>query len=270
MWTIQDPTQLPTTLRLKKAHSHPYLTNTFLPLWLECLLVAHRLLDCHEAWHPGDVYYDSNFVPDFISALADPQFGTSEIMFDGVTDPTTTHLARKDQPVWQAFQKAQEAIAKAPRGAIALLDHGGHWYIRVHAGDGYLFDCRTMRLSGPKPTAREIHECLLAYEGYLARCQATEEKRILANYARLLELNLQVGMAVRDVHVIHKGKSRNMHFKVRSISPAGYVDLFDGTLRGSGQRLCVWEPAHKILLSQVQAADAKMTARLVDLEATLI
>jgi len=38
-----------------------------------------------------------------------------------------------------------------------------------------------MRSSGPKPSAREIHECLLSSEGYTARCQAREEKNILAN-----------------------------------------------------------------------------------------
>jgi hypothetical protein len=265
MWPIHEPQQLPVTMRLREALHYPYLVNAYLPMWLEGLRVAHRLLDVHEKWNGDETYYQDNFGKDFIEALADPQFGSSEILFDGVTDPSMAHLHRNEQPAWQAFKQAQEGLKTAPRGAIALLRDGDRWQIRVHAGEGYISECRTMRSSGPKPEVREIHECLLATEAYTARCQAREEKEILRNFARLRELNLQPGQTLRDVELLHNYKFTKMSFRIVSISDTGYLKLGDGVLRGSRQRFTAVVPAWKITASQLQTSLPKK-AVAVDLD----
>lgn len=265
-WPIKDPTHLPTTIRMRAAHCYPYLNNAFLPLWLEGLHVAHALLDRHEADHGNETYYQDSFGADYIAALADPQFETDEFMFDGVTDPAMAHLHRNDQPAWQTFKDAQEGLKSAPRGAIALLNDAGRWHIRVHAGEGYVCHCRTMRSSGPKPTAREIHECLLSTEGYSARCQAREERKILTNFARLRDLNLQPGMTISNVELNHNSKRTKISFKIESISSSGYLKLFDGVLRGSPQRFTAEVPACQIVAAQVQAPKPKKAVAPVDLE----
>lgn len=265
-WSIKEPTELPSTIRMREAHCYPYLTNAFLPLWLEALRVAHLLLDRHEAEHGQETYYQDNFGADYIATLADPQFGSDAIMFDGVTDPAVSHLHRNAQPAWQAFKKAQEGLKSAPRGAIALLDNAGHWHIRVHAGDGYVSDGTTMRSSGPKPTAREIHECLLSFEAYTARCQAREERKILMNYARLRDLHLQPGMTIRDVELNYNCKRSKISFKVDSISESGYLKLVDGVLRGSRQRFTASVPACQIVAAQVLVAQPKKAVAPVDVE----
>jgi hypothetical protein len=265
-WPITSPVALPATTRLREAHCYPYLTKAFLPLWLESLGVAHALLDRHEAEHGNETYYQDNFGADYIDALADPQFGSDQFIFDGVTDPALVHLHRNDQPAWQAFKHAQEGLKSAPRGAIAILGNGDRWHIRVHAGEGYICECRTMRSSGPKPSAREIHECLLSSEGYTARCQAREEKKILANFARLRELKLRPGMTIRDVELSHKNRLSKISFKIESITDTGYLQLTDGMLRGSRQRFTASVPACKIVAAQVRANEPKKTVARVDLE----
>jgi len=265
-WTIKSPTDLPATIRMREAHCYPYLTKAFLPLWLEALRVTHLLLERHEAEHGQETYYQDNFGADYIATLADPQFGSNAIMFDGVSDPAMSHLHRNDQPAWQAFKKAQEGLKSAPRGAIALFDNAGHWHIRVHAGEGYISECRTMRSSGPKPTAQEIHECLLSSEAYTARCQAREERKILMNYARLRELRLHPGMTIRDVELNYNYKRSKISFKVDSISQSGYLSLVDGILRGSRQRFTATVPACQIVASQIQAAHQKKTTAPVAVE----
>jgi hypothetical protein len=244
-------------MRLREALHYPYLVNAYLPMWLEGLRVAHRLLDVHEEWNGNETYYQDNFGKDYIEAFANPQFGSSEILFDGVTDPSMAHLQRSDQPAWQALKQAQEGLKTAPRGAIAMLRDGERWHIRLHAGEGYISECRTMRSSGPKPEVREIHECLLATEAYTARCQAREEKEILRNFARLCELNLQPGQTLRDVELLHNYKSTKMSFKIVSISDTGYLKLGDGVLRGSRQRFTAVVPAWKITAGQLQATSSK-------------
>jgi hypothetical protein len=262
MWPIKDATQLPATMR--KTNGYPYLSETFFPLWLEGLRVAHQLLDEHEEKHGNETYYQDSFGADYIAALADPQFAADGIMFDGVTDPALAHLHRNDQPAWQAFKLAQEGLKTAPRGAIALLCDQGRWHIRIHAGAGYISECRTMRSSGPKPTVREIQECLLSYEGYLARCHARIERTILGNFARLRELNLQPGQKLRDVELQHKGKQTKMTFKIQSISDNGYLFLNDGTLRGVGTRFTATVAACDISKDQVQAPAPKKVTAPVD------
>lgn len=264
MWTIEDPTQLPEAMR--KTNGYPYLSATFFSLWLEGLRVSHQLLDVHEEAHGNEVYYQDSFGADYIAALANPQFGASSIVFDDVTDPAMGHLHRNDQPAWQAFKAAKESLKAAPRGAIALLCNQGRWNIAIHAGDGYISDCRTMRSSGPKPAVQEIQECLLSYEGYLARCHAKLERTILRNFARLRELNLQPGQMLRDVELLHKGKHRKMSFKIASISDAGYLSLNDGTLRGVGDRFNATIPACDINKDQVQVLAPKKVAAPVDLD----
>lgn len=251
MWTIKDPTQLPAAMR--KTNGYPYLSASFLSLWLEGLRVSHQLLDVHEEAHGNEVYYQDNFGADYIAALADPQFGACSIVFDGVTDPAMGHLHRNDQPAWQAFKAAKESLKAAPRGAIALLCDQGRWNIAIHAGDGYISDCRTMRSSGPKPAVREIQECLLSYEGYLARCHAKLERTILRNFAHLRELKLQPGHTLRDVELQHNGKQRKMTFRIQSISDSGFLSLVDGTLRGVGGRFTATVAASRIEASQIQA-----------------
>jgi len=263
-WPIKDPTQLPVALR--KTNGYPYLSESFFPLWLEALRVSHKLLDVHEEWNGNETYYQDSFAADYIAALPDPQFGTSGIVYDGVTDPAVAHLHRNDQPAWQAFKAAKEGLKTAPRGAIALLCDQGRWHIAIHAGDGYVSDCRTMRSSGPKPAVREIQECLLSYEGYLARCHAKLERTILRNFARLRELNLQPGQMLRDVELLHKGKHRKMSFKIASISEAGYLSLTDGTLRGVGDRFNATVPASDISKDHVQVPAPKKVAAPVDLD----
>ncbi|KFC72683.1 hypothetical protein FG94_01860 [Massilia sp. LC238] len=264
MWPIKDPTQLPEAMR--KTNGYPYLSNSFFPLWLEGLRVTHQLLDVHEENHGNEVYYQDSFGADYIAALEDPQFGTSGIVFDGVTDPEMTHLHRNDQPAWQAFKAAKEGLKTAPRGTIALLNDQGRWHIAIHAGDAYISDCRTMRSSGPKPTVREIQECLLSYEGYLARCHAKRERTILRNFARLRDLNLQPGQILRDVELLHRGKHRKMTFKISAISDGGYLSLTDGTLRGTGERFNATIPACDVSKDQMQTPVPKKVAAPVDLD----
>jgi hypothetical protein len=263
-WPIDDPTQLPAEMRL--GHGYPYLCNSFLPMWLEGLRVSHLLLDRHEKTHGNEVYYQDNFGVDYIAALADPQFDTCGIVFDDVTDPAVAHLHRNEQPAWQAFKAAKECLKTGPRGAIALLGDQGRWHISIHAGDGYVSDCRTMRSSGPKPEVREIQECLLSDEGYLARCQAKRERTILRNFARLRELNLQPGQMVRDVELLHNGKRSKMNFKIGKISNTGYLSLTDGTLRGARARFNATIPACDISKDQVQVSAPKKVAAPVDLD----
>lgn len=264
MWTIEDPTQLPAAIR--KTGGYPYLSNSLFPLWLEGLRVSHQLLDVHEKNHGNEIYYQDNFGVDYIAALGDPQFGTSGIVFDGVTEPEMAHLHRNDQPAWQAFKAAKDCLKTAPRGAIALLGDQGRWHISIHAGDGYVSDCKTMRSSGPKPEAREIQECLLSYEAYLARCQAKRERTILRNFARLRELNLQPGQIVRDVELLHNGKRSKINFKIGEISHTGYLSLTDGTRRGARARFSTTIPACDISKDQVRASVSKKVAAPVDLD----
>jgi hypothetical protein len=251
---------------MRQAHGYPYLSSAFKSLWLDGLSVAHQLLARHEEKHGYETYYQDSFGTDYIAALADPQFGTEDIMFDGVTEPSMAHLHRNDQPAWQAFAKAREDLKSAPRGAIALLDDGRRWHIRLHAGEGYISECKTMRCAGPKPTAREIQECLLSYEGYLARKHAGKEREILRNFARLRELNLQPGQTVRDVELPHNGKRAKISFKIQSISDTGYLSLTDGMLRGSSSRLNGSVAACQITANQVQAPEPKKVAVPVDLD----
>lgn len=264
MWSIKDPSQLPPTMR--QAHGYPYLQNEFFSLWLAGLDVAHQLLELHEEQHGHETYFQDSFGAHYISALADPRFGTEDIVFDGVTDPSVAHLHRNDQPAWQAFANAREGLKSAPRGAIALLNNGGRWHIRLHAGGGYISECRTMRCTGPKPTASEIHSCLLSYEGYLARKQAEKEREIIRNFARLRELNLQPGQTVRDVEQTHNGKRSKISYRIQSISDTGYLSLVDGVLRGSRTRFTGSVAACRITASQVQAPEPKKAAPLVDLD----
>jgi hypothetical protein len=263
-WPIKDPTQLPAEMRLE--HGYPYLCNSFLPLWLEGLRVSHWLLDRHEENHGNEVYYQDNFGRDYIAAMPDPQFDTCGIVFDDVTDPAVAHLHRNEQPAWQAFKAAKESLKTGPRGAIALLGNQGRWYIGIHAGDGYINECRTMRSSGPKPEVREIQECLLSYEGFLARSHAKRERTILQNFARLRELNLQPGQTVRDVELLHNGKRSKITFKIESISASGYLSLGDGTLRGARARFTASIPACDICKDQVQLPVLKKKAVPVDLD----
>jgi len=262
MWPIKDPAHLPETMR--QAHGYPYLSGAFKSVWLEGLSVAHELIERHEEMHGYETYYQDSFGAHYIAALADPQFGTDKIIFDGVTDPSMAHLHRNDQAVWQAFAQAQEGLKSAPRGAIALLDNGGRWYIRLHAGEGYISECRTMRCTGPRPTVREIQECLLSYEGYLARKHAEKEREVLRNFARLRELDLQPSQMVRDVALTHNGKRSKISFKIESISDTGYLKLFDGVLRGSRQRFTASVPACQIVAAQVQAPEPKKAVASVD------
>lgn len=264
MWPIKDPTQLPVAMR--KTNGYPYLSDSFFPLWLEGLRVAHKLLDDHEEKHGNETYYQDSFGGHYIAALANPQFGDAGIIFDGVNDPAMAHLHRNDQPAWQAFKAAQEGLKSAPRGAIALLCDQGRWHIRIHAGAGYVSECRTMRSSGPKPSVQEIRECLLSYEGYLARCHAKVERTILRNFARLRELNLQAGQRLRDVEVLHNGKHRKINFKIQSISDNGYMFLTDGTLRGLGARLTATVAACDISKDQVDVPSTKKVTAPVDLD----
>lgn len=266
MWPIKEPTDLPTDIRFREALRYPYLATSFRPLWLEALQVAHLLLDRHTAEHGNETYYQDNFGVDFIAALADPQFASSDFVLDEMTDPAMAHLHRNEQPAWQAFKEAQQGLKTAPRGAIALLKDGDRWHIRVHVGDAYVSDCKTMRSSGPKPTAREIHECVLSFEGYLARCQAREERTILNNFARLRDLNLQSGMTIRNVELHHNGKRAKIRFKIETIASNGYLKLSDGVLRGSSRRFEAWVPACQIAAEQVQAPERKTAVAPVDLE----
>ena len=267
MWPIKDPMQLHETMR--QACGYHYLNHSFRPLWLEGLRVAHKLLDLHEEERGNETYYQDSFCADYIAALADPQFDTANIVFDGETDPAMAHLHRIDQPAWQAFKSAQESLKSAPRGAIALLNSEGRWHIRIHAGDGYISECRTMRTSGPKPSVREIQECLLSYEGYLARCQAKEERIILRNFARLRDLNLLPGQTIRDVDLTHNGKRSKISFTILSISATGFLSLTNGVLRGSRNRFTATVAAWQITASQVQVPEPKKAAAAIVLDTAL-
>jgi hypothetical protein len=252
MWPIKDPTQLPASVR--QLNGYPYLTGEFMNLWIDALSVAHQLLERHEDKHGDATYYQDSFGPDYIAALVDPRIDPAVgIVYDGVADPAMNHVPRKEHPAWQAFEEARQGLKLAPRGSIALLHADSRWHIRIHAGGGFVSDCMTMRNTGPKPTAREIQECLLSYEGYLARKHAGLERDILRNFARLRELNLQPGQVVRDVEVTNNGRLSKIRFTVQSISDTGFVALKDGILRGSRSRFTATVPARKITASQVQA-----------------
>lgn len=265
MWTITNPTQLPASMR--QAHGYPYLQNEFSDMWFAGLDVAHKLLDRHEQQNGNAVYYQDNFAADYIAALSDPKMGAGAvIVFDEVADPAAEHLHRNDQPSWQAFNKAREALKTAPRGAIALLRSTDRWHIRIHVGGGSVSDCKTMRSTGPKPSAREIQCCVLAYEAYTARHQAKKEREILRNFARLRELNLQPGQSVREVPTTYNGKVRTISYKIDSISDTGYVSLVGGALRGSPKRFSATVAAGDITLAQVQMNEPKKTAVPIDVE----
>ena len=268
MWQTKDPTQLPAALR--KNHGYPYLCNSLFPMWLEGLEVSHRLLDAHEQQHGNDTYYQDNFGKDYIGALANPQFGADEIVFNAVTDPSMAHLHRKDHPSWQALKEACEGLKTAPRGAIALLGDADRWHIRIHAGDGYISDCKTMRSSGPKPSIGEIQNCVLSYEAYLSRCQARDERAVLKNFARLRELDLQPGQTVRDVELQHNGKRSKISFTIKSISDTGYLSLVDGVLRGSRSRFTATVPARDVTASQAKPLVPTKVAAPGDLATALL
>lgn len=264
MWTITDPSQLPIPMR--KTHGDPYLANSFFPMWLEGLQVAHQLLDQHQQRYGNDTYHQDKFGADYIAALANPCFGSDEIVFDSETDPSLAHSYRHDQPAWQTFRQATEALKTAPRGAIALLRDGERWHIRIHAGDGCISECRTMRSSGPKPSAKEIRECLLAYEAYTARHHANLEKEYLMNFSRLRELRLKPGMTVQDVRVLYKGKFRPIRFLIKSITETGYLSLVDGVLRGCRGRFNATVAAYTIEASQVQSSPSNKAVPAADLD----
>jgi hypothetical protein len=236
-WPINDPTQLPATMRI--AHGYDYLNEALNGMWLDGLAVAHRLLERHEEQHGHATYYQDSFGPDYIAALADPRISAGVgIVYDEVADSAHSHLPRNKQPSWQAFEEARLGLKLAPRGSIALLRADNRWHIRIHAGGGYVSDCKTMRSTGPKPTAREIQECVLSYEGYLARKHAEKEREILRNFARLRE---------------HNGKTSKMTFRIQSISDNGYLSLVDGKLRGASGRFTATLAASRIEASQIQA-----------------
>lgn len=269
MYSIKDPNHLPSTVRL--AHGYDYLNNELKSMWLDGLKVAHQLLERHERESGNEVYYQDNFGYDYIAALADPRIGADVgIVYDEVADPAQGHLPRKEQPSWQAFEEARLGLKLAPRGSIALLQVDERWHIRIHAGGGYVSDCKTMRSTGPKPSAREIQECVLSYEAYLARQQARKEREILRNFARLRELNLQPGMTLQDVVVPYNGKGCAMTFKIKSISETGFISLIDGKLRGSPKRFEATVPAFGVTIAQVRTSPPKKPAFAAMTAATLI
>lgn len=264
-WPITVPTQLPASMRL--AHGYDYLNGELNSMWLDGLAVAHQLLERHEEQYGHATYYQDSFGPDYITALADPRIGAGVgIMFDEVADPAHSHLPRKEQPSWQAFEEARLGLKLAPRGSIALMRADERWHIRIHAGGGYVSDCKTMRCTGTKPTAREIQECVLSYEGYLARKHAEKERQMLRNFARLRALKLQPGHTLHDVELQHNGKRRKMTFRIQSISETGYLSLVDGTLRGASGRFTATVAASDIEASQMQAPAPKKAAAPVDLD----
>jgi len=264
-WPIDHAEQLPATMR--QAHGYDYLNKALNGMWLDGLSVAHQLLERHEEKHGYATYYQDSFGPDYIAALADPRIGDGVgIVYDEVADPAHGHLPRKEQPSWQAFEEARLGLKLAPRGSIALLRADDRWHIRIHAGGGYVSECKTMRSTGPKPTAREIQECVLSYEGYLARKHAEKEREILRNFGRLRELKLQPGHMLRDVELHHNGKHRKMTFRIQSISETGYLSLVDGTLRGASGRFTTTVAASDIEASQIQAPALKKIAAVVDLD----
>ena len=259
MFNITDPSQFPAATRL--APLYPYLNNEFFSLWLDGLNVAHQLLERHQAAHGNSTYYQDNFGLDYIAALDNPQFGDGAgIVFDCVADPALSDLHRNDHPDWQAFKQAREDLKSAPRGTIALLNAEDRWHIRIHCGGGYVSDCKTMRSTGPKPTVREIQECVLKTEAYLARKQAEKEQQYINSFARLRELHLQPGMTVQDVILPYNGKGCSMVFRVESISKTGSVSLIDGRLRGSPKRFTATIPACDITHEQVRAIPPKKAA----------
>jgi hypothetical protein len=242
MSLIKDPTQLPAPMR--QAQGYPYLNNELQSMWLDGLSVAHQLLDLHKEKHGHETYYQDSFGRDYIAALADPRISAGVgIMYDEVADSAHSHLPRKEQPSWQAFEEARLGLKVAPRGSIALLRANDRWHIRIHAGGDYVSDCKTMRCTGPKPTAREIQECVLSYESYLARKHAEKEREILHNFATMRELKLQPGHRVRNVMALYNGKTRTMSFTIQSVSETGYVSLVDGTYAGCRQRIAHMVPA---------------------------
>lgn len=258
-WPINDPTQLPASMRV--AHGYDYLNGDLNSMWLDGLTVAHQLLERHEEMHGHATYYQDSFGPDYIAALADPRIGADVgIVYDEVAGPAHSHLPRKEQPSWQAFEEARLGLKLAPRGSIAILRADERWHIRIHAGGGYVSECKTMRSTGPKPAAREIQECMLSYEGFLARKHAKKEREILRNFARLRELKLQPGHRLRDVELQHNGKQRKMTFRIQSISDSGFLSLVDGTLRGVGGRFTATVAASSIEASQIQAPAPKKAA----------
>lgn len=263
MWNITDPKQLPANVR--EIAFYNYLNNDLREMWLEGLEVAHRLTEQHAKQHGDATYYQDTFGAHYIAALANPRL-VGGIMFDEVADPSLAHLHRNDQPSWQAFKQASERLKSAPRGSIALLSAESRWHIRIHAGGGYVSDGKTMRNSGPKPSAREIHECLLSTESYLAKHHVRKEREILANFATMRDLKLQPGQRVRNVKAQHNGKTRTMTFMVKSISETGYVSLGDGTLAGSSLRFTHSVPACEITAAQLEAPKTKKAVTAVDLE----
>lgn len=244
MWTINTPDQLPPQMR--QARGYHYLNNSYASLWLKALTVDHGLLEAHEEIHGKKAYYQESFGIDYIARLSNPQFGTSSLFFDGTADLSQVQLHYSEQHCWQEFERALEGLRSAPRGAIALLNAQGRWHIRIHAGDGYISECRTMRCTGPKPSVHEIQDCLVTYEGYLAGCQAKAEKIILRNFALLRALKLQPGQMLSDVKLQRGGQVRGLNLRIQAISPSGYLSLTDPSPAGNKTRFNATVAASKI------------------------
>lgn len=261
MWNITDPKQLPAHLR--QAATYDYLNAECRDVWLAGLEVAHRLTEQYAEKHGENAtYYQDSFGADYIAALANPRL-EGGIIYDEMADPAHAHLHRNDQPSWQAFKLAIERLKSAPRGSIALLGDETRWHIRFHAGGGFISDAKTMRSTGPKPTAREIHECLLSTESYVAKHHVRKEREILSNFATMRALKLQPGFRVRNVDARVNGCTRTMRFTIDSISETGYVKLVNGTYPGIRGRVTHTVPACEITAAQLEAPLPKKDPALV-------
>jgi hypothetical protein len=237
MFNITSHHDIPAEFR--SAGLYPYLDNALREYWLHAIDVAHQLLAKHKASRGSETYYQDRFGTDFIAALQNnwiPE--TAGVVGIFKLDHTLTVEQKNGDAGWREYKAARDELKTQPRGSQILVHKRSigytAWEARIHAGGQYVSDCATMKKYEQQPPASAAVNCLLSYEAYLARKQAETEMLMLANYARIRELNLQPGTMLKEIELYHNGKTRKFSFRVESISPAGKLVLAAGKLRGSG------------------------------------
>lgn len=236
MFNITSHHDIPAEFR--RAGMYHYLDNELREYWLHAIDVAHQLLKRHKDTHGRATYYQDQFGADFIAALQNNWIPESAgIVGIFKLDQSLTAEQKKSDAGWCEYKAAREALQTQSRGSQILVHKRSigytAWEARIHAGGQYISDCATMKKYEQQPPAAAAVNCLLSYEAYLARKQAESELLMLANYARIRELQLQPGTALKEIELLHKGKMRKFSFAVQSITPTGKLVLAAGKLRGS-------------------------------------
>lgn len=236
MFEITTHHEIPATLR--RAGMYPYLDNELQEYWLHAIDVAHQLLARHRQARGRETYYQDQFGSDFIGTLQNSWIPESAgVVGIFKLDNSLTAEQKKGEAAWCEYKAARDELKGRPRGSQILVHKRSisftAWEARIHAGGQYVSDCATMEKYAEQPPAAAAINCLLSYEAYLARKQAESELLMLANYARIRDLHLRPGMALKEIELVRNGKTRKFSFSIESITPDGKLVLTAGKLRGS-------------------------------------